>query len=68
MTEHRKSKAGSREELTAERLERELAEAEAKLEATEKLIETVERELAPWEEEYETGGNCCEDTDDEEGR
>ncbi|WP_456401696.1 hypothetical protein [Hydrogenimonas sp.] len=54
------------EALTPRRLERELEEAQKKLEETEKLIEAVERELAPWEEEYESGGNCCEDFDDEE--
>ena len=36
-------------------------QAKRKLEETEKLIETVERELKPWEEAYEEGGNCCED-------
>ncbi|WP_300368503.1 hypothetical protein [Hydrogenimonas sp.] len=56
----------NKEELTAERLEKELEKAEEKLEEAEKLIETVERELRPWEEEYETGGNCCEDYDDED--
>ena len=52
------------DDLTAEKLEKELAEAEKKLEETEKLIEAVNKELEPWEEEYEMGGNCCEDFDD----
>ncbi len=67
-------------ELTAEALEEELQKAQKKLEETERLIETVEEELEEQEselqkalrrareEEYETGGNCCEDFDEEEGR
>ncbi len=48
--------------ITAERLEKELKEAQEKLEKTEALIHAVEEELEkPWEEEYEEGGNCCED-------
>ncbi|WP_457597428.1 hypothetical protein [Hydrogenimonas sp.] len=60
------------EPLTAEKLEKELAEAERKLQETEKLIETVKKELSPLplvaEGEYESGGNCCEDFDEGEGR
>lgn len=49
------------EKLTKERLEKELAMAEAKLRQTEKLIVTVEEELKrPWDEEYEERP-CCED-------
>ncbi len=55
-----------RDELTPERLEKELEEAERKLEEAERLIEAVERELAPWEES-ESGGDCCEDFDEKEG-
>jgi len=53
-------------DLTVEKLEKELAIAQKKLEDTEKLIEEVNKELEPWEEEYEMGGNCCEDFDEEE--
>ena len=57
----RKTENANREELTAEKLERELEEARRKLDATEKLIETVDEELKqPWEEEYEESP-CCED-------
>jgi len=55
-----------KDNLTVEKLEKELAKAEKKLDETEKLIEVVNKELEPWEEEYEMGGNCCEDFDDEE--
>ncbi len=57
----RETQNEKQEELTKERLERELAVAEAKLQRTEKLIETVEAELKrPWDEEYEERP-CCED-------
>ena len=59
--EKRESESGKWDVLTAEKLEKELEAAKRKLEETEKLIETVERELKPWEEAYEEGGNCCED-------
>jgi len=57
----KKTGEGKREALTVEKLEKELAVARKKLDITEKLIEDVEKELQPWEEEYETKGNCCED-------
>ncbi len=52
---------GKPEEMTAEKLERELREAEKRLDETEKLIDTVSEELKrPWDEEYEELP-CCED-------
>ena len=56
----------AKDELTVEKLEKELAKAEKKLKKTEKLIEEVNKELEPWEEEYEKSKNCCEDFDEEE--
>ncbi|GEM_PF-1803999 len=61
MSGKRETESGKREVLTKEGLEKELAMAEAKLQQTEKLIETVEAELKhPWDEEYEERP-CCED-------
>ena len=55
----------ARDELTAERLEKELQEAERKLEEAERLIETVARELGHSTED-ESGRR--EEHDDGEGK